>query len=372
MEMTIRAIAFGAGLLLAPSAATSLFAQGATPPQPPAVIVALAGETDLAERREFLGRVQAAEKVGVRARVTGFLEQRLFTEGQPVKKGETLFVIDRAPFQAELDQAKANLAAAQAVLKNAEVQLQRGDELLRKGTISQAMMDERIAAEGKAKGDVLQAEAAVREKEINLSWTDIVSPIDGRIGPAKVTPGNLVGPDTGVLATIVGSDPIYVTFPVTQRELLAFQERPGDAEVKTSLALATGEIYPELGKFSLLDVEANQSTDSVTVRVEFPNPKGTLVDGASVRVVLDIGAAVKQVTIPQAAIAIDQQGPFVLVVGAGDTVEVRRIELGQYRKGLAVVLKGLAPGDRVIVEGQQRARPGQPVTPAVLPSVIRS
>ena len=370
--MTGRAFALGAALAMALFATAPALAQTGAPAQPPAVIVALAGETDLAERREFLGRVQAAEKVGVRARVTGFLERRLFTEGQPVKTGETLFVIDKAPFQAELDQAKANLAAAQAVLKNAEMQLQRGDELLKKGTISQAMMDDRIAAEGKAKGDVLQAEAAVRQKEINLSWTDIVSPIDGRIGPAKVTPGNLVGPETGVLATIVSSDPVYVTFPVTQRELLAFEAREGDREVKTSLVLATGQVYPEPGKFSLLDVEANQTTDSVTVRAEFPNPKGTLVDGASVRVVLDIGTPVKQVTIPQSAIAIDQQGPFVLVVGAGDKVEVRRIELGQYRQGLAVVLKGLAPGDRVIVEGQQRARPGQTVTPAVLPSVIRS
>jgi membrane fusion protein (multidrug efflux system) len=359
-------------MLAALAAESPLLGQAASPAQPPAVIVSLAGETDLAERREFLGRVQAAEKVGVRARVTGFLEERRFTEGQPVKKGETLFVIDKAPFQAELDQAKANLAAAAAVLKNAQMQLQRGDELLRKGTISQAMMDDRIAAEGKAKGDVLQAEAAVRQKEINLSWTDIVSPIDGRIGPAKVTQGNLVGPETGVLATIVASNPIYVTFPVTQRELLAFQDRAAGTEVKTSLVLATGETYPEAGKISLLDVEANQTTDSVTVRAEFPNPKGTLVDGASVRVVLDIGAPVKQVTIPQSAIAIDQQGPFVLVVGAGDKVEVRRIELGQYRQGLAVVLKGLAAGERVIVEGQQRARPGQPVTPAVLPSVIRT
>jgi membrane fusion protein, multidrug efflux system len=370
--MTIRVIAMGAGILVALAVASPSLAQTAPTAQPPAVIVSLAGETDLAERREFLGRVQAAEKVGVRARVTGFLDERRFTEGQPVKKGEVLFVIDKAPFQAELDQANANAAAAQAILKNAQMQLDRGRELLGKGTISQAMMDERIAAEGKAKGDVLQAEAAVRQKEINLSWTDITSPIDGRIGPAKVTVGNLVGPETGVLATIVASDPIYVTFPVTQRELLAFQDRAANTQVKTSLVLATGEIYPESGRISLLDVEANQTTDSVTVRAEFPNPKGTLVDGASVRVVLDIGAPEKQVTIPQSAIAIDQQGPFVLVVGAGDVVEVRRIELGQYRQGLAVVLKGIGPGDRVIVEGQQRARPGQPVTPAVLPSVIRS
>jgi membrane fusion protein (multidrug efflux system) len=233
-------------------------------------------------------------------------------------------------------------------------------------------MDDRIAAEGKAKGDVLQAQAAAREKEISLSWTDIIAPIDGRIGPARVTPGNLVGPDTGVLATIVSSDPVYVTFPVTQRELLAFADRRAEAEFKPSLVLATGQVYPLPGKIALLDVEANQTTDSVTVRAEFPNPNGTLVDGASVRVVVDIGLPVKQVTIPQSAIAIDQQGPFVLVVGAGDKVEVRRVELGQYRNGLAVVLKGISAGDRVIVEGQQRARPGETVTPAVLPSAIRS
>lgn len=362
-------------LICAALALSPARAQTAAPAQapPPAVIVSLAEQTDLAERHEFLGRVQAAEKVDIRARVTGFLDQRLFKEGQPVKKGEVLFVIDKAPFQAELDQAKANLAAAEALLKNAQLQLDRGAELVKKGTISQSTMDERTASEGKAKGDVLQAQAAVRQKEINLSWTDIIAPIDGRIGPAKVTPGNLVGPDSGVLATIVSNDPIYVTFPITQRDILNYQSSDQQAtQVKTSLILANGKPYADAGNVSLLDVEASQTTDSVTARAQFPNPKGLLVDGMSVRVVLELGTPVKQIVIPQSAIAIDQQGPFVLVVGEGDKVEVKRIKLGQYRSGMAIVQEGLATGDKVIIEGQQRARPGAVVTPTVVPNTIGS
>ena len=286
-----------------------------------------------------------------------------------------LFVIDKAPYEATLDQRKADLAAAQAIEANAVVQLQRTRELAERGNAPQATLDQRIAEDAKAKADIAKAQAALRTAEINLSYTEIVAPIAGRIGTASVTPGNLVNPATGPLATIVSIDPINVTFPVTQRELLQARQRAGGEpqRIVVGLRLADGSTYEQTGRVELLDVAANQGTDSVTVRATIPNPKGTLIDGSSVRVLLAIGEPEKRLVIPTASIAIDQQGPFVLVVGEGDKVQVKRLQLGAQRGGLTVVEKGLTEGERVIVEGMVRVRPGMQVAPTVArPSPARS
>jgi membrane fusion protein, multidrug efflux system len=358
----VAALALGA--LLWPGLALSQ-----APAPVPAVLVSVAALRDVTTQREFLGRVQAADKVELRARVEGFLEKRLFTEGQTVKEGEVLFQIDKAPFQADLDQREADLGAAQALLKNAQYQLSRAQELVGKQAVSQATLDQRVAEEGKARADLLKAEAAVRRAKINLDWTDITAPIAGRIGQAKVTPGNVVGPTTGPLAVLVRTNPINITFPVTQRELLtARNETPVD-QIKVRLFLPDKSLYPEIGRIDLLDVETNQGTDSVTVRASIPNPNGVLIDGMAVRVGLEVGDPKKLLTIPFTAVAIDQQGPFVLVVGEGNKVERRNIVLGPQNGGYVVVDKGLAAGDRVIVEGQQRARPGSVVAPTPMSQV---
>lgn len=345
-------------------------ALGQTPPPGlPAVVVTPASLQAIADSADFLGRVQAAEKVELRARVEGFITEQRFKEGQLVRKGDVLFVIDKAPYEATVDQRKADLAAAEAVEANSIVQLQRTKDLAERGNAPQATLDQRIADDAKAKADIARAQAALRTAEINLSYTQISTPIDGRVGTASVTPGNLVSPATGPLATVVSIDPINVTFPVTQRELLQARQRAGGEPQKivVSLRLADGTVYDQTGRVELLDVAANPGTDSVTVRASIPNPKGLLIDGTSVRVLLAIGEAEKRLVIPTASIAIDQQGPFVLVVGQGDKVEIRRLQLGAQRGGVTVVEKGLAEGDRVIVEGMVRVRPGLQVAPTLAP-----
>ena len=335
------------------------------PPAPPAVLVQPAELKDVTAQRDFLGRVQAADKVDLRARVEGFLEKRLFQEGGFVKQGAVLFQIDKATFQAELEQRQADLAAAQAVLKNAEVQLARSQELISKQAVAQATLDQRAADEGKARAEVMKAEAALRRAQINLSWTDVPAPFSGRIGPSKFSLGDVVGPTAGPLATLVSTDPINVTFPVTQRELLrARGERPMD-QYKVRLILADKSLYPEPGVLELVDVQANQGTDSVTLRARVPNPNGVLVDGMSVSVRLELGDAKKMLVIPFTAVAIDQQGSFVLTVGADNKVARRNVKLGAQTGGLTIVEGGLEAGDRVIVEGQQRARPGTMVAPTL-------
>lgn len=338
--------------------------------QAPAVLVTPAAMAAITDQADFLGRVQATDKVQLRARVDGFLTERRFKEGQFVKEGDTLFVIDKAPFEATLDQRKAELASAEALAKNAELQLVRTRELAEKGNAPTATLDQRVAEDAKAKADIMRAQAALRTAEINLSWTEVKAPISGRIGQAQVTPGNLVGPSSPPLATLVNIDPINVTFPVTQRELLTARSRAGGEpeRIAIRLRLADGSIYDQVGKVQLLDVELNLGTDSVTVRASIPNPKGTLIDGMAVRVIVDLGEAEKKLVIPGTTIAIDQQGPFVLVVGQGDKVEVRRIVTSGQRGNMTIVDKGLSPGDRVIVEGGQRVRPGMQVAPTLAPA----
>lgn len=341
------------------------FAQGPAPAQPPAVLVTPAELREMTSQRDFLGRVQAADKVELRARVEGFLEKRVFREGSFVKEGDVLFQIDKATFQADVEQREADLASAQALLKNAEFQLARAEELVGKQAVAQATLDQRVAEEGKARADVMRAEAALRRAKINLSWTDVTAPMAGRIGQAKVSPGDVVGPASGSLATLVRTDPIHVTFPVTQRELLqARQARPIEG-YKVRLILPDKSIYSEVGAIELLEVETNQGTDSVTVRANMPNPTGALIDGMSVSVRLEFGDAKKMLVIPFTAVAIDQQGPFVLTVGEGNKVDRRNLKLGAQNGGMVVVEDGLKPGERVIVEGLLRARPGGVVAPTL-------
>lgn len=332
---------------------------------PPAVLVQPAELRDITAQRDFLGRVQAADKVELRARVEGFLEKRSFQEGGLVKEGQVLFQIDKAPFDAEVDQREADLAGAKAVLKNAEVQLARAEELVGKQAVAQATLDQRAADEGKARAEVMKAEAALRRAKINQSWTDVKAPFDGRIGVTQFSLGDVVGPTTGPLATLVRTDPIKVTFPVTQRELLRARGERSMDQFKVRLILADKSLYPQVGVLELVDVAANQGTDSVTLRAQLPNPDGVLIDGMSVSVRLEFGDPKKLLVAPFTAVAIDQQGPFVLTVGDDNRVARRNVKLGAQTGGLVVVESGLNAGDRVIVEGQQRARPGSTVAPTL-------
>jgi membrane fusion protein (multidrug efflux system) len=342
-------------------------AQQAGPP--PAVLVQPAELRSMTKQFEFVGRAEALEKVDLRARVTGFLGSRLFKDGDEVKQDQVVFTIEKQPFEATVDQRKAQLASAQATLANADQQLVRTTELARKGNTPLAQLDQRTAEQGQAKAAVMEAEANLRDAQIQLSYTDIKAPITGRIGRAVVSPGNLIGPDTGVLATVVQENPMEVLFSVTQREMLdARRDSDANGKVRARVKLADGSLYGEQGRIDFLDVQVNPRTDGQTVRAMFPNPDGVLTNGQTVRVIIEEKGGDKVVVIPQSAIAIDQTGPYVFVVGENNTVEQRRLKLGTGREGLAVVAEGIKPGERIVIQGQQRIRAGITVTPQLASS----
>jgi membrane fusion protein, multidrug efflux system len=342
------------------------FAQQGGPP--PAVLVAPAELRSMAKQAEFVGRAEALEKVDLRARVQGFLGPRLFKDGDEVKEGQVVFTIEKEPFEAAVDQRKAQLASAQATLANADQQLARTAELTRKGNAPVAQLDQRTAEQGQAKAAVMEAEANLRDAQIQLSYTDIKSPISGRIGRPAVSPGNLVGPDSGVLATVVKDDPMQVLFSVTQREMLEARDTDVTGKVRARVRLANGSLYNEKGRVDFLDVQVNPRTDGQTVRAMFPNPDDILTSGQTVRVIIEEKGGDDVLVIPESAIAIDQTGPYVFVVGQDDKVEQRRLRLGTRREGLAVVEEGLKPDERVVVQGQQRIRAGMTVAPQLAPS----
>ncbi len=349
-------------LALAASSPASLAQQ----PVAPAVLVQPAELRALGRQIEFIGRVQAPEKVTLRARVQGFLGPRLFVDGAKIKDGQTLFTIEPEPFEASVDQRKAQVASAQATLLNADQQLSRARELIKNGNIPQSTVDQRVAEQARAKADILEAQAALREAVINLSYTDIKSPIPGRIGRAMVSPGNLVGPDAGVLATIVLDDPVDVLFPVTQRELLDAKRRAGGVgKIGVRLKLADSSLFEHPGEINFLDVQVDPKTDGQIVRARFPNPNSTLTEGQTVRVVTEQEAGAKAVVIPKPAVAIDQTGPYVFVVSDQNVVAIRRVRLGIGQEGVVAVEDGLKEGERVVVQGQQRIRPGMTVTPTL-------
>lgn len=330
----------------------------------PAVTVVKVEAADIRPTASFTGRVEARAKVDLRARVDGFLEKRLFTEGADVKEGDPLFVIEKGLYQAAVAQAKAALVTAEATLKLADIEYQRQSELVQRNVAAQARLDDTSAKQGEARGNVLARKAELEKTELQLSYTDIKAPTAGRIGRSIISVGNFVGPNSGTLATIVSQDPIYVTFPVTQREILQVRKEQGGgapAKFVIYVQLADGSRYAHSGKLDFLDVTVSQGTDTVLVRAEFPNPNRILVDGQLVNVVAELGEGQKTLQIPQQALQIDQSGTFVLVVDKDNKVQVKRVETGPTAGTNATVRKGLEAGEQVITEGIQKVRPGQVV-----------
>ena len=368
------------------AAAAMLFALSASdaaaqfgPQGPPAVGIITAERRPVTETAEFVGRIEATDRVNIRARVTGFLNERVFREGQEVQAGDILYRLERAPFEAELQRQQAAVASAEASVANARIALERARDLLRTSAGTQARLDDAIAAERSGTAQLLGAQAALRTAQINLDYTVIASPITGQIGRTNFTVGNVVGPDVGPLATIVSQDPMRVAFAVSQRTALEmrnrFETRGGLGATRVRIRLSDGRMYPIAGRIEFTDNQVDRNTDTILVRALIGNPERPngaanhmgpreLVDGQFVTVFVEGAEPVQAIAIPRTAVLQDQQGAYVFVLDAENKAQRRNVRLGRSMVDVAVVEQGLEGGERVIAEGIQRVRPGQPVAPA--------
>ncbi len=347
-----------AALLLAGCDSDTPAAQGQAP-APPAVIVEPVQLKDVTEERTFTGRIEAIEKVQIRARVQGFLKKRNFEEGAEITKGQLLFEIERDPYEVAVAQADATLANAKAALVLARQTYDRTSALAKSNTASRAALDTAQTQLSQAEAAVQAQQAALKSAQLNLGYTRITAPIDGRVGRATYSVGNLVSIDSNPLVTLVAQDPMYVTFPVPQWLLLEVRKEGIDPDsVFVRLRLADDTLYDQEGQIRFADVESTSSTDSVMVRASIPNPQRLLVDQQLVTVMVVTKQPERRLVVSQSAILLDQQGPYVLGVDAESKVAIRRIVVGEQRGPLIVVKSGLAEGDSVIVSGHQKVRPG--------------
>jgi len=349
------------------------------PPRAPAVGVAAVEAKPVYPSNSFVGRVQATDRVNLVARVTAFIEHRFFTEGAEVKKGDLLYRLEQGPFEADLQAKQANVAQFAAQLQNAILTLQRTQKLLSTPAGQQSTVDAALAGQQSLQAQLAGAQAQLKMSQINLDYTEIRAPIAGKIGRSALTDGNVVTPNSGVLATIVSQDPMYVVFPVAVRTALELREhfgaKGGFSAVVVKLRLPDGRDYGQTGKLDFLDNSVTGNTDSINLRGVIANPllpaadggDGTvreLVDNELVTVVIEDAVPLEALTIPRSAVLSDQSGDYVYVVD-GESKAVRRpITLGQSTPSVANVAKGLSAGEKVIVEGIQRVRPGQPVAAA--------
>jgi membrane fusion protein (multidrug efflux system) len=340
---------------------------------PPAVGVVETAEREVNPYFEFVGKTQAVETVALRARVTGFLQSQEFEEGGMVEAGQVLYRIQPEQYTAMLAQAEGELAAATASLNRARVDLKRFEELVKSKNVPQMRVDEARAEVLVQEAAVKKAEAAIAQAQLDLDYTEVRAPIDGRIDVARLHVGNLVGPDSGVLSTINKMDPVQVVFSIAESWYLELarldiaREQAGDMAdqdaVVPRLRLDDGEFYAHQGQFDFVDNKVDPKTGTVRIRAEFPNPDRLLLPGQFVTVLIERKQPRRAVLIPQAAVLTDQGGHYVLLVDAEDQVEVRRIETGQRFGADLLVEEGLGVGERLIYSGLQKVRPGITVTP---------
>ncbi len=323
-------------------------------------------EKDVTPEYRHVGRVVAINTVTIRARVQAVIENRNFTEGHIVKKGDLLFTLEKLPFEVVVDQRKADLAAAEANLVNANANFERIKKLRRRDAASQADLDEAKATKLTAEAEVLRAKAALKAAELDLSYTEIYSPIDGKISTATYSTGNLVSSNSEPLATITSVDPVYVTINLSEKNMIEARKRGIDLEnppVAPTLRLSDGSEYEFPGEFNYLSPDVNQSTDTVIARAQFPNHKGILLAGQFVTVVVRPKETIEAVVVPQIAVQRDSEGYFVLVVNRANKVEVRRITADRQIDTDWVVSDGLVSGEKIITQGIQKVRPEMIVNP---------
>ncbi len=342
-----------------------------TAQQPAAVPVGVitAERKPVTKSQDFVGRVEAVQRVEVKARITGYLEKVTFKEGDLIKEGAPLYDIEKGLFQAAVEQAEGELTKSKAAKVLTEVQLQRAEDLLAKGSGTPVARDQALASDQSAQGAILVDEANLQIAKINLGYASITSPITGKVGKTNITKGNVVTPQSGRLTVIVSQDPMYVTFPVSQREFLRIQKAGKILDVtgiKPTLLFADGSAYKYPGKINFVDVTVDRATDTVLARASFPNPDFALIDGQLVRVALESGTTEEKIVIPQSALISDQEGVYVFIASDGKAA-IRRVKPGSPSGTGVIIDQGLTGGEQVIVEGIQGMRPDAPVRATPLP-----
>jgi multidrug efflux system membrane fusion protein len=355
------------------------------PPPPPQVTVASVIERDVTEWDEFTGRLQAVDSVDVRPRVSGLIAALRFQEGAIVRRGDPLFEIDPRPFQAEVDRLRAELSRTRATGQRAASELQTAERLRAENAIAKEEHDRRAAFAQESTAQSAAVEAALRAAELNLEFTKVTSPIDGRVGRAIVTEGNLVSSGPGeatLLTTVVSLDPVYAYFDADEQIFLKYTAAAGrngsagpkgpalrsgrsGSQLPIRMALANDESFPRLGHLDFLDNQLDNATGTIRGRAVFRNSDGQLTPGLFVRLRLAGTASYRGLLIEDRAVGTDLSKKFVYVVGPKNEIQYRSVTLGPIVDGLRVVRTGLEAGESVVVNGLQRVRPGVQVTPVV-------
>jgi membrane fusion protein, multidrug efflux system len=365
-----------AGITALVAGALAFRASNAEPAPAPAgprampVSVATVAESDVAIWQEFSGRLEAIERVDIRSRVAGAVQSVHFREGAMVKKGDLLITIDPAPFAAEVDRAEAQVVAAQARVSYTKSEHQRARRLWEDSAIAQRELDERINAYREAEANLRGAQAALQSARLNLGYTQVRAPVSGRVGKLEVTVGNLVasGPGAPVLTTLVSISPIYASFEADEQIVLkALKEVAGSrADLKripVQMGTAATADTPYEGRLQLVDNQVDARTGTVRVRAVFDNQDGTLLPGQFARLRMGNANASAALLISERAVGTDQSKKYVMVVGDDNKAQYREVTLGASVDGLRIVTSGLQAGERIVVNGLQRVRPGALVAP---------
>ena len=345
-------------------------------PPPPTVTIAKPVKQKVVDYDEYVGRFTAVDSVEVRARVSGYLDSIDFKDGQMVKQGDLLFTIDKRPFQNALEQARATLTQAQSNVIFTKADLERGQQLLRDKTITDQTFEQRAQAARNAEASVAGAQAAVRQAELDLQFTELRAPVNGRIGDRRVSPGNLVtggtAGNTTLLATIVSTDPIYFEFTFDEASFLRYERMAasGDhdvasrgAGVDVMLKLIDEKDFMHKGRMDFVDNVIDRTTGTIRGRAVFVNASGVFTPGMFARVRVPASPPHEALLVPDVAIASEQARKYVLVVNAADLAQQKYVTLGQLDGDLRVIKSGLSLDDEVVVNGIARVRPGQKVKP---------
>lgn len=341
---------------------------GAGAPPPPAVTTANVLEEEVELWKTYTGRLESAEMVELRPRVSGYIDRVVFTEGSYVKKGDLLFKIDDEPFKAEVRRLEAQLKSSQAQIALSERDVKRALSLKQTNAISQEQLDNRNTQLIKAQADSDAIEAALHNANLNLGYTSVTAPISGQISRANITQGNYVSQGISILTTLVSSDEIHAYFDVDEATFMQLGKGNGAGNgaqigAKAELQLAGELSYPHEGKIDFIDNQIDPLTGTIRLRAVFSNKNGELTSGMFARVRMKVGPSSKAILIDEKSISSDLNNKYVLVVNANNIAEYRAVELGNRKHGLRIIKSGLSAGDSIIVKGIQRVYPGTPVSP---------